>query len=58
MRFTEAKRLKPGDKVCYRQDTTKKELSVIHIDVEDKDMFIRCSDGTLYHHTALAKTTT
>lgn len=55
MRFTEAKKLKPGDKVCYRQDITKKELSVIHIDVEDKDMFIRCSGDVLYHHTALAQ---
>lgn len=52
MRYKDAKNLHNGDKVCFKGSDT--ILSVIETEVQEKDVFVRCSDGWLYHHTALA----
>ena len=52
MKYTGAKKLHNGDEVIVKG--TDKSLYVVEIehDVERKDVFIRCDDGILYHHTA------
>ena len=51
MTFREAKKLHNDDEVFAKG--TSKSLRVVDIEVEGKDVFIRCDDGRLYHHTAL-----
>jgi hypothetical protein len=53
MRYTDAKKLHNDDEVMVKG--TDKSLYVVEIehDAESKDVFIRCDDGILYHHTAL-----
>lgn len=52
MRFTYAKKLRDDDQVTVKK--TGQVLQVLgDIEVDGKDIFVRCSDGRLYHHTAL-----
>lgn len=53
MKYIDAKKLHNEDKVIVKG--TDKSLYVVEIehDAEHKDVFIRCDDGILYHHTAL-----
>ncbi len=52
MKFTEAKKLKPGDLVIHVGNELK-ALTIANIEVTDQDIFVRCNDQKLYHHTAL-----
>ena len=51
MTFREAKKLHNEDEVLVKG--TSKSLHVVDIEVESRNVFIRCDDGKLYHHTAL-----
>mgnify|MGYP003322536120 CR=1 FL=1 len=53
MKYIDAKKLHNEDEVIVKG--TDKLLYVVEIehDVEHKDVFIRCDDGVMYHHTAL-----
>lgn len=53
MKYIDAKKLHNEDEVIVKG--TDKPLYVVEIehDVEHKDVFIRCDDGVMYHHTAL-----
>ena len=53
MKYIDAKKLHNEDEVIVKG--TNKSLYVVEIehDAEHKDVFIRCDDGNLYHHTAL-----
>lgn len=51
MTFREAKKLHNEDEVLVKG--TSKSLHVVDIEVEGRNVFIRCDDGKLYHHTAL-----
>lgn len=57
MTFSQAKQLCEGDEVLIIEKSGKNPIyrteHVAEITVEDKDVFIRCADGRLYHHTAL-----
>lgn len=57
MTFLKAKRLKKDDKVLIIEKSGKNPVyraeHIVEITIEDKDAFIRCTDGRLYHHTAL-----
>lgn len=54
MRFREAKKLHNGNEVLIR-DSQKdfRPAIVVEIIIDEKDVFIRCDDGFLYHHSAL-----
>ena len=51
MTYKDAKKLRSGDNVFEKG--TGIRLIVIEVEVEDKNVFIRCDDGKLYHHTAI-----
>ena len=51
MTFREAKKLHNEDEVLVKG--TGKSLRVVEIEIENRNVFIRCDDGKLYHHTAL-----
>lgn len=52
MKYKDAKHLHDEDEVVVKK--TGEILYVLgDIEVDGKDIFIRCSDGELYHHTAL-----
>lgn len=51
MRYRDAKKLHNGDEVHVKG--TAEILSVIETEIQEKDVFVRCTDGCLYHHTAL-----
>lgn len=52
MRYKEALYLQAGDKVRVKK--TGDVIEVAFLDTRDKgNVFIRCDDGVLYHHTAL-----
>lgn len=57
MRFSDAKKLNAGDKVLIIEQGGKSPIyrqeEICNISIEDKDAFILCADGHLYHHTAL-----
>ena len=57
MLYTNAVRLKKGDTVYYvngkNKPTTKHTVVSVEQEKESKDVFVRCEDGKLYHHTAL-----
>jgi len=57
MKYSEAKSLHKDDKVFIIEQGGKNPIyrpeHVAEITVEDKDVFIRCADGHLYHHTAM-----
>lgn len=54
MKYADAKKLHKGDEVLIRESRTEfRPAFVIETIVEDKDVFIRCDDGHLYHHRAL-----
>ena len=59
MRFSEAKKLNENEEVFVIEKGGKnpryRAERVTEVSVEDKDAFIRCSDGRLYHHTALKR---
>lgn len=47
MRFSDAKKLHGGKSPIYRQE------EIYNISIEDRNVFVLCMDGHLYHHTAL-----
>lgn len=52
MTFREAKKLHDEDEVIVKR--TDRVLQVIgDVEVDGKDVFIYCSDGQVYHHTAV-----
>lgn len=51
MRFRNAKKLHNEDEVEIKH--TRCVQRVVEIEVEEKDVFVRCDDGVLYHHTAI-----
>lgn len=51
MSFIQAKKLHNEDEVIVK--ATGRVLTVIDIEIDGRDVFIRCSDGNLYHHRAL-----
>lgn len=52
MKFGDAKRLHDEDEVTVKE--TGRVLQVLgDVEVDGKDVFIRCSDGRVYHHTAV-----
>lgn len=54
MRFREAVKLRVGDGVFIKDSRTDFRVATIfEIEVEDKNVFVRCDDGFLYHHTAI-----
>lgn len=57
MKFSEAKNLRQDEKVLVIKKSGNnpvyKPERVVEVTIEDKDAFIRCTDGSLYHHTAL-----
>lgn len=57
MTFTKAKCLRKDEEVLIIEKSGKNPIyrpeHVAEITVEDKDVFIRCADGRLYHHTAI-----
>lgn len=56
MRFKNAKKLHNGDEVLIIDKNGKHPLlrpvHVVEVSIEDKEVFVRCDDGCLYHHTA------
>ena len=59
MRFLEAKKLRKDEEVLIIEKGGKNPIyrseRIVEIEIEDKDVFIRCTDGSLYHHTAICK---
>lgn len=57
MRFSDIKKLHVGDNVLIIEHGGKSPIyrqeEICNISIEDKDAFILCADGHLYHHTAL-----
>lgn len=54
MNFADVKKLYDGASVLIKDENHMLRAAVVTaIDIEDKDAFIRCDDGHLYHHTAL-----
>lgn len=57
MRFSDAKKLRDGDKVLIIEKGGKSPIyrqeEIYNISIEDGNAFILCMDGHLYHHTAL-----
>lgn len=53
MTYPQAKKLHNGDEVTFKR--TGRIMRVVEVDVDEthKDVFIRCDDGNVYHHTAL-----
>ena len=56
MTYSKAKKLKTGDTVNYicgrNKPTIPHRVVEIENDAEHKDVFVKCDDGKLYHHTA------
>lgn len=56
MKYRNAKRLHNGDEVVIIEKSGKnpvfRQEIVVECMVEDKDVFVRCQDGYVYHHTA------
>ena len=59
MTFSKAKELQKGEEVLIIEKGGKNPIyrseRIIEVEIEDKDAFIRCTDGSLYHHTAIKK---
>ena len=59
MRFLEAKKLRKDEEVLIIEKGGKNPIyrseRIVEIEIEDKDAFIRCTDGSSYHHTAIYK---
>ena len=57
MRYRDAKKLHNEDEVLIIEKRGKNPIlrpeTVVECTVEEKDVFVRCNDGHLYHHTAL-----
>lgn len=57
MTFSQAKQLCEGDEVLIIEKSGKNPIyrseHIFKITVEDRNVFILCTDGKLYHHTAL-----
>ena len=51
MRYKDAKKLHNEDEVTLKR--TGEVLVVVETEVQEKDVFIRCDDGVMYHHTAI-----
>ena len=59
MKFSKAKELKEGDIVWYVEDQEKPPVKreVLWIDVDNKrgDVYITCTDGAMYQHSAFTE---
>ena len=59
MRFREAQHLIKNEEILIIEKGGKcpkyRIEKVVEISIEDKDVFVRCGDGKLYHHTALKR---
>lgn len=55
MMFANAKKLDVGDKVAFK--LTGNVISIVRIDIEEKDVFIYGDDKRYYHHTAVKQYT-
>lgn len=57
MTFLKAKQLNKGDEVLIIEKGGKNPVyrseHIVEVTIEDRDVFISCTDGRLYHHTAL-----
>ena len=57
MTFLKAKKLQKGEEVLIIEKGGKNPIyrseRIVEVEIEDKDVFVRCIDGRLYHHTAL-----
>jgi len=57
MRFSDATKLHDGDKVLIIEQGGKNPIyrqeEIYNISIEDRNVFVLCMDGHLYHHTAL-----
>lgn len=51
MLYRNAKKLHNGDEVIIKSSGYSQY--VVDIEIQDKDVFVRCDDGVLYHHTAI-----
>jgi hypothetical protein len=52
MKFVDAKKLRDEDEIIVKR--TGRALHVLgDVEVDGKNVFIRCDDGKLYHHTAV-----
>lgn len=49
MRYKDAKRLHNEDEVIIKASGCLQY--VVDVDIHEKDVFVRCDDGGLYHHT-------
>lgn len=57
MTFQEAKKLHSDEEVLIIEKSGKNPIyrkeQIYKVDVEEKNVFVLCMDGHLYHHTAL-----
>lgn len=53
MTYREAKKIKPRDVVLTDKHYIRLHVLEIQHDESSHDIFLRCDDGRLYHHTAL-----
>ena len=54
MTYKEAKKLNIGDFVTYKNsESVLLKIESIEDDIEYHNIFVKCDDGKLYHHTAL-----
>lgn len=51
MLYRNAKKLHNGDEVIIKSSGYSQY--VVDIEIQEKDVFVRCDDGDLYHHTAI-----
>lgn len=52
MTYRNAKKLHNEDEVTEKK--TGRILSVISVEFDKKDVFVECSNGVTYHHTAIS----
>lgn len=48
MTFQDAKKLQIGDSIVLKRTDT--PCHITKIEIENKDIFLRCDNGLLYHH--------
>lgn len=48
MTFSDAKKLQIGDSIVLKH--TDAPCRITEIEIENKDIFLRCDNGLLYHH--------
>ena len=53
MTYREAKKLHNEDEVLSKETGRSLYVISVEVDTEHRDVFVRCSDGLCYHHTAI-----